>query len=163
MIHTLIQKQIDEIKNQLKQIEKRINELLDEDKDFKNKKEILQTVPGIGTGTIAALLCYLPELGIANRKQVAALVGVAPLTCESGMFRGKAMIKGGRSQLRKRLYMPTLACIRFNPPLKAFYQRLIQKGKPPKVAITAVMRKLILILNVMIKNNSPWREKMIDV
>ena len=159
LVKSLIIKQIDNLKNQLKQIENRINELLDEDKDFKNKKEMLQTVPGVGIGTITALLCYLPELGMTNRKQVAALVGVAPLNCESGSFRGKAMINGGRAQLRKSLYMPTLACIRFNPPLRSFYQRLVRKGKPSKVALIAVMRKLILILSVMIKTNSSWKEK----
>lgn len=159
LVKSLIIKQMKDLKNQLKQIEKRINELLDEDKDFKNKKEILKTVPGVGIGTIAALLCHLPELGMINRKQVAALVGVAPLNCESGTFRGKAMINGGRSQLRKSLYMPILSCIQFNPLLRSFYQRLIQKGKPPKVALIAVMRKLILILSVMIKTNSSWREK----
>lgn len=162
LVKTLIIKQIDDLKNQLKQIEKRINELLDEDKNFKNKKETLQTVPGVGIGTIASLLCYLPELGIANRKQVAALVGVAPINCESGSFRGRAMISGGRAQLRKSLYMPILACIRVNAPLRNFYQHLIQKGKPSKVALIAVMRKLILILSVMIKTNSPWREKNLD-
>jgi transposase len=159
LVKTLIKDKIKELNQQIKQIEKRIQELLEEDDDFKNKKEQLQKVPGIGLGTIAALLCYLSELGTANRKDIASLVGVAPMAVESGTMRGRAMIKGGRANLRKALYMPILTCIRFNPPLKAFYQRLIQKGKPAKVALIAVMRKLILILNAMIKTKSPWRQK----
>ena len=159
LVQTLIQKQIKDIKNHLKQIESRLNSLLDEDDDFKDKTEKLETVPGVGKGTISTLLCYLPELGSINRKELAALVGVAPLMCESGAMRGKAMIKGGRAHLRKALYMPVLSCIRCNQDLRKFYERLRQNGKPAKVALIAVMRKLIITLNVMIKTNSPWREK----
>ncbi len=159
LVQTLIDKQIEELEGRLKQLENHISTLLDEDDDFKSKKEKLETVPGVGKGTISMLLCYLPELGTINRKQLAALVGVAPLVCESGAMRGKAMIKGGRANIRKALYMPVLSCIRCNPPLMDFYQRLRQNGKPAKVALVAVMRKLIITLNVMIKTNSTWRQK----
>jgi transposase len=158
LVQTLIKEKIAYSKEQIRQIEKRIKELLEED-DFKNKKKCLGSVPGVGFGTIAALLCYLPELGTVNRKNIAALVGVAPLACESGTFKGKSSIRGGRATLRKTLYMPVLTCIRINPPLRTFYQRLRQKGKAAKVALTAVMRKLLLILNVMIKTNSSWTQK----
>lgn len=133
--------------------------LIISDDDFRKKKDTLESVPGIGMGTIATLLCYLPELGQANRKQIAALVGVAPMVCDSGQFRGRAMIKGGRGHVRKALYMPILACIRFNPILITFYQRLRSQGKPAKVALVACMRKLLTILNLMLKNNQPWKEK----
>ena len=159
LVQTLLQKQIEAVKDQLKQIEKGINTLLDEDDNFKGKKGTLETVPGVGKGTISTLLCYLPKLGSINRKELAAFLGVAPFVCESGTMGGRAMIKGGRTHLRKALYMPVLSCIRCNQPLREFYQRLRQNGKPAKVALIAVMRKLIIILNVMIKTNSLWREK----
>ena len=159
IVKDLIIKQTEEVEQYIKQIEKRIAELLKTDKDFQKKAKILESTPGVGRGTTAALLCYLPELGSLNRKQVAALVGVAPMVCDSGTMRGHAMIKGGRGKLRKALYMPILTCIVYNPILKAFYQNLIQKGKPAKVALIAVMRKLVVMLNVMIKNNLLWTDE----
>jgi transposase len=159
LVQDLLTQQKDELRKQIKTLEKRITEVLDQNDAFKNKKDKLETVPGVGQGTISTLLCYLPELGSINRKQLAALVGVAPLVVESGTLRGTAMIKGGRATLRKALYMPTLSCIRCNPPLMRFYQHLRQKGKPAKVALIAVMRKLILTLNAILKTNSSWSQK----
>jgi transposase len=159
LVQTLIEQQTKEFQSHLAQIEKQIETVLETDDNFRHQCEKLETVPGVGKGTIATLLCSLPELGTINRKQLAALVGVAPLAVESGTLRGKAMIKGGRAHLRKALYMPVLSCIRCNQPLKMFYDRLRQKGKPPKVALIAVMRKLILTLNVIIKTNSSWKQK----
>jgi transposase len=102
------------------------------------------------------LLASLPELGHLNRRQVAARVGVAPFNCDSGTFRGKRRIWGGRAAVRAVLYMATLSAIRCNPIIRAFHQRLREAGKPPKVAITACMRKLLTILNAMVKTNTPW-------
>ena len=99
----------------------------------------------------------MPELGALNRKQIAALVGVAPLNRDSGKMRGKRSVWGGRAQIRTVLYMATLSATRSNPVIKAFYQRLIKAGKLHKVALTACMRKLLTTLNVMVKTNTPWR------
>ncbi len=158
-IRTLIDKRIKDLENDLQKIQQKIEELIESDDDFRSKKETLESVPGVGFGTVATLLCYLPELGKANRKEIAALVGVAPRNCESGAFRGRAMISGGRAHVRKALYMPILTCIRNNSVIKTLYDRLKKEGKPSKVALIACMRKLLIILNVMLKHNEPWRKK----
>ncbi len=104
-----------------------------------------------------ALLAWLPELGLLNGKQIAALVGVAPFNRDSGNLRGRRMISGGREQVRSSLYMAALSASRFNPVISAFYSRLIKAGKPSKVALTACMRKLLTILNAMVKHATPWK------
>jgi transposase len=119
--------------------------------------ELLQSVPGLGPVTRAMFLAKLPELGKLNRRQIAALVGVAPMNRDSGKLRGRRMIKGGRADLRSVLYMATITAIRFNPMIRTFHQRLKAKGKPAKVAITACMRKLLTILNAMLKVRAPWQ------
>jgi transposase len=123
------------------------------------KAQLLTSVPGVGKLMSSTLLAWMPELGSLNRHQVAALAGVAPLNRDSGTLRGRRCVWGGRSQVRRVLYMAALAAARHNPPLALFYRRLRQAGKPAKVALTAVMRKLLVILNAMVKNNSPWVEK----
>jgi len=115
------------------------------------------SVPGIGPVARAVLAAKLPELGQLNRRQIAALVGVAPFNRDSGQMRGKRSISGGRADVRNVLYMATVAAIRCNPVIQAFHQKLKLAGKPPKVAITACMRKLLTILNALIKAQSPWR------
>ncbi len=124
---------------------------------WREKEALLQGVPGVGPVLSASLLCDLPELGRLNRRQVAALVGVAPLNRDSGLFRGKRKVWGGRANIRAVLYMATLSSVRANSVLKLFYNRLCGEGKPPKVALTACMRKLLTILNSMVKNNTPWQ------
>lgn len=148
-------------------LEKRIKEsngtlekLIQKTPIWREKDALLQTAPGVGPVLSVNLLTGLPELGTLNRRKIAALVGVAPLNCDSGKFRGKRIIWGGRADLRSTLYMGTLAAIRVNPVIKAFYQRLTATGKQPKVAITACMRKLLTILNAMIKNSTPWTPKL---
>jgi transposase len=121
------------------------------------KDRIIQSVPGVGPVLSTTLLAELPELGTLNRKQIAALVGVAPFNCDSGAFKGKRRIWGGRASVRAVLYMAALAAIRSNPVLRAFYKRLRQTGKIFKVAITACMRKLLIILNSMVHNSTVWR------
>lgn len=118
--------------------------------------DILQSVPGVGQTLSLTLLAELPELGQLNRKQIAAMVGVAPINRDSGAQRGQRQVWGGRRQVRSVLYMATLAAIRCNPVIKVFYQRLRQSGKKPKVAIVACMRKLLTILNAMIRDNASW-------
>lgn len=116
----------------------------------------LTNVLGIGHLTALMLLAYLPELGRLNRKEIAALAGVAPFNRDSGQWRGQRHIEGGRSRLRQALYMATMVATRHNPVIKAFYQRLLGKGKAKKVAIIACMRKLLTMLNAMVKNQQPW-------
>lgn len=128
---------------------------------WREKDVLLQSVPGVGPVVSVSLLTGLPELGQLNRKKIATLVGLAPLNRDSGKFRGQRMIWGGRANVRAALYMGTLSAIRFNPAIKAFYQRLLAAGKKPKVALTACMRKLLTILNAMIKHSTPWSPKLI--
>jgi transposase len=120
------------------------------------KDQLLRSVPGVGPVTASTLLAMLPELGTLNRQQIAALVGVAPLNKDSGKRTGKRRIYGGRAAVRSVLYMAALAATRFNPRIQAFYQHLIAQGKEKKVALTACMRKLLVILNTMLRTNQPW-------
>lgn len=124
---------------------------------FKAKRDLLVNVPGVGLVTCATLLSELPELGQLDRKKIAALVGVAPFNRDSGPKRGKRRVKGGRSSVRRVLYMATVASLRFNPVIRSFYLRLTAAGKEKKVAIVACMRKLLTILNAMIRDMQPWR------
>jgi transposase len=140
----------------LKKADKNLNDLLRKSPVWREKDDILQSTPGVGPVLSMTLLSHLPELGTLNRKQIAALVGVAPLNRDSGLFRGKRTIWGGRANIRSVLYMSVTCAIRFNPVIKKFYQRLRDAGKLHKVAMTACMRKLLVILNTMIKNRTRW-------
>jgi transposase len=120
--------------------------------------ELLQSTPGVGPMLSRTLVAEVPELGVLNRQEIAALIGVAPFNRDSGTLRGKRAVWGGRAHVRAVLYMGTLAAVRHNPVLKAFYERLRAVGKAPKVALTACMRKLLTILNAMLKHGTPWHE-----
>jgi transposase len=124
---------------------------------WQEKDELLQSVPGIGAKLSSMLLAELPELGKLSRRKIAALVGVAPMADESGKHRGRRHIRGGRAQVRTGLYMAALVAARHNPTIAAFHQRLRAAGKAPKMALTACMRKLIVILNAMLRDNCPWQ------
>ncbi len=141
-------------------LDKELGDHIQQSPLWKSKDEILQSTPGVGPGLSAALLIDVPELGTLSGKQVAALVGVAPFNRDSGRLRGKRAIWGGRAAVRATLYMSTLSAIRFNPVIQTFYERLIKAGKPFKVAMTACMRKLLTILNAMIKQGKPWNPKV---
>jgi transposase len=119
-------------------------------------EDLLRSVPGIGPVTATTLLAELPELGRLNRKQIGALVGVAPLHCDSGTRRGQRPVWGGRGQVRAVLYMATLVAVRHNPVLRAFYTRLLAAGKPKKVALVAAMHKLLTLLNAIVQHQTPW-------
>lgn len=125
---------------------------------WRDKEELLKSVPGVGDQTARALIADLPELGMLDRRKIAALVGVAPMTRESGQWRGKSFVQGGRASVRTTLYMAALVGVRRNSVLKAFYARLRAAGKAPKLAIVAAMRKLLTILNAMLKTKTQWRE-----
>ncbi|MGH7232990.1 MAG: IS110 family transposase [Nitrospiraceae bacterium] len=124
---------------------------------WREKDELLQSMPGVGPVLATTLLASLPELGALDRRQIAALVGVAPLNRDSGRWRGKRIVWGGRTAVRAVLYMGALVAARHNPVRKAFYQRLRHAGKAPKVALTACMRKVLTMLNAMLKHRTPWR------
>lgn len=128
---------------------------------WREKDNLLRTVPGVGEQLSLALLAYLPELGTLNRRQVAALVGVAPFNRDSGTLRGKRSVWGGRARVRSTLYMGALVATRHNPIIRDFYQRLVAAGKPKKLALIACMRKLLFILNAMVKSGQPWRSPVI--
>jgi transposase len=140
-------------------LEKEINTLIKNDQDFKNKFEILQSIPGIGQTTASILLADLPELGHANAKEIAALAGVAPMNWDSGSKHGNRMVRGGRKHVRNALYMCAISCIGRSNPLGLTYQNLTRRGKKPKVAITAMMRKLVIIANTLITENRKWQEQ----
>jgi transposase len=142
--------------NRIKDIDKQIAELLDSDDEWKRLVEIITSVPGVGPGTAATLIAELPELGELNRQEIAALVGVAPFNNDSGKSSKPKVIRGGRKSVRNALYMAAFNATRSNPLLKAFFQRLRENGKPYKVCLTACLRKLLTILNVMVKNNTLW-------
>lgn len=125
---------------------------------FKELSERLSSIKGVGTMTVAALLAEVPELGRLSRREISALVGVAPINRDSGTMRGRRTIFGGRAGVRTALYMAALVATRFNPVIKAFYTRLVAAGKPKKVALVACMRKLLTILNAMLRKNEEWNE-----
>jgi transposase len=124
---------------------------------WREKEHLLRSVPGVGPVLATTLLAELPELGELNRRQIASLVGVAPLNRDSGQRRGQRTTWGGRSGVRGALYMATLVATRHNPVIRAFYRRLREAGKPKRVALVACMRKLLVILNTMLKDGHPWR------
>src|SRR6266496_2833329 len=150
-LRTLSRSLMSKIKNQIETLDRRIGELIAQDQTLWEKAQKLTAISGVGARTAALLLAQMPELGQLNRRQAAALAGLAPFNHDSGSIRGKRAIFGGRRALRTGLYMAALAAARFNPILSRFYQRLRAKGKPHKLALTAVMRKLLLALNQTLK------------
>lgn len=155
-----IQFVIDTLNKELKRVDQAILALVESDDDWKGKSDVLQSTPGVGQTTAATLLSDLPELGRLSRAKIAALVGVAPLNRDSGTMRGKRSIWGGRATVRSALYMATLSAQRYNPIIKTFAERLAARGKPKKQIIVACMRKLLVILNTMLKTNTPWNPKL---
>lgn len=151
-----IQKHVRWLERQVDDIDDDLDRLVRASPLWRAKDDLLQSVPGIGPTTSRTLLAELPELGHLNRREIAALVGVAPLNRDSGTLRGKRMVWGGRASVRRTLYMAALVASRHNPAIRAFYERLRGKGKPPKVALTACMRKLLVILNTMTRNQTHW-------
>jgi len=150
-LRTLSRSLMSKIKNQIETLDRRIGELIAQDQTLCEKAQKLTAISGVGARTAALLLAQMPELGQLNRRQAAALAGLAPFNHDSGAIRGKRAIFGGRRALRTGLYMAALSAARFNPILSRFYQRLRAKGKPHKLALTAVMRKLLLALNHSLK------------
>lgn len=151
-----ISKHIEWLEKSLADLDKHIDDQIKKSPNWREKDDLLQSVPGVGPVLARTLLSNLPELGVLNRKQIAALVGVAPMNHDSGRFRGKRSIRGGRGHVRAVLYMAVLSAVRFNPAIKKLYDRLIKAGKLAKCAHTACMRKLLTILNAMVKHGRSW-------
>ena len=161
LMRTQIQQHIEWLQQHLAQLDQELTNAVQASPIWREHDELLQSVPGIGPVVTRTLLAELPELGTLTHKQIAALVGVAPLSRDSGAFRGKRTIWGGRATVRAALYMGALVAARHNRVLKAFYQRLRQAGKAPKVALTACMRKLLTMLNAILKHRTSWRETVV--
>ena len=144
---------------QVARVDEALNQAIRQSPVWRARDDLLQSTPGVGPVVTTTLLAELPELGTLNGKQIAALVGVAPLNRDSGMVRGTRTVWGGRASVRAALYMSALVATRHNPVIKAFYHRLRAAGKAPKVALIACMRKLLTILNAMLKHQTPWRDE----
>jgi transposase len=155
-----IQEHIDWLEKRIRDMNNTLGQRIKESPLWREKDLLLRSVPGVGPVLSTSLVTGLPELGNLNHKKISVLVGVAPLNCDSGKYKGKRKIWGGRASIRSALYMGTLSAIRHNPVIKAFHARLIAAGKKNKVAITACMHKLLTILNAMIKNSTPWNPQM---
>lgn len=145
------------LERELRVTDTELAEMIRESPIWRERDDLLQSVPGVGRVVSLTLLAELPELGRLNRKEIAKLVGVAPLARDSGTMRGKRMVYGGRASVRAALYMGALVATKYNPVIRALYQRLLTAGKAKKVALVACMRKLLTILNAMAKNNERWR------
>lgn len=155
-----IQAVLNTLERQIRDIEKAIEALVEADDEWRHKAQLIESVPGLGAVTAATVLADVPELGKLNRQQISALVGLAPYNRDSGPLKGKRSISGGRKSVRSVLYMAALAATRFNPVIKAFAQRLTQHGKPFRVVLTACMRKLLVILNSILKSSRPWTAQL---
>jgi len=157
-----IKKSLKLIEQQINTIDHELDQQFEEDEDYRNKRALLTNIPGVGPVTTQTLLVEVPELGTLNRKQIAALVGVAPRNHDSGKRQGKRTIYGGRPFVRKILYLATLSTTRHNPVINKYYHHLLESGKPRKLAMIACMHKLIIIINAMFRKNEPWKSSTIN-
>ena len=154
---TDIEQHLEYLEQSLKKLNQEIEELTQSNQEWIDKVNLLKTIPGIGQVISTTLVSYLPELGQLTAKQISRLVGVAPINHDSGQHKGKRMINGGRAPVRASLYMGAVVAIRHNPIIKDFYERLLSRGKPKKLAITACVRKMLVILNAMVRDQKPWQ------
>ena len=159
VIKRQLRARLKQIGTQLKEIDAAIATLVASDPELSRRRSILASIPGVGPVTAMAILTEMPEIGALDNKQAASLAGLTPMTRQSGSWSGRARIRGGRRGLRNALYMPALVALRFNPDLKKKYQDLKDAGKPSKVAITAIMRKLLVLANALIRDNRKWTAK----
>lgn len=156
IIRRQLKARLGQIERQIGEIEKAMTTIVQADETLQRRREILASIPGIGSITAMAIIVEMPELGELDGKQAASLAGLAPMTRESGGWKGRSRIQGGRASLRCGLYMPALVALRINPDLRRKYQALKEAGKPSKVAIAAIMRKLIVLANALIRDNRTW-------
>lgn len=158
LVRRQLQARIRQIGTQLAEIDAAIAGRVAKDEAMARKRDILVSIPGIGEATALAMLIEMPELGRLGAKQAASLAGLAPMTRQSGKWRGKERIRGGRPMLRRAVYMPALVATRFNPAMKATYARLLAAGKPAKLALTAVMRKLVVLADALVRDDRKWAD-----
>lgn len=156
-----IKRLIAHLQRQLVKLDKQLQVLVEQEESWKHRRDIMLSMPGMGPVVVTTLLGDLPELGALNQKQIAALAGVAPYNRDSGKLRGKRRIRGGRSSVRTMLFMATLTSVQHNPVIKRFYQRLVAQGKHKKVALTACIRKMVIMLNAMVRDNRRWQEGVV--
>jgi transposase len=156
-IRERIETHIEWLRHERDDVDGDLDSKLEQNKEKSEVLRLLDAVPGVGPLTCAALLIDLPELGRLNRRQIAALVGIAPMAQDSGKRAGRRVIAGGRGSVRAALYMAVLVGTRWNPVVRAHYRRLVERGKPKKVALTACMRKLLTILNAMVRDRVGWQ------
>jgi len=159
-LHRSIKSMLRMLQSQIETVTRQIEQEVAKVDQWRSKMEIMTSVPGVGKVLAYTFLSELPELGSLNRKEIAALVGVAPINRDSGKLNGKRRIRGGRHRVRTVMFMAMLSSIQCNPVFKRFYERLKAQGKIPKVALIACMRKMIVVLNTMIKNQESWRAEM---
>jgi transposase len=152
---------LDQLREQIDEVDTEIAELIEDNDDWNARVQQLTTVPGVGPVTSRTIVAELPELGDLNRQAISALVGLAPINCDSGQSRGRRRISGGRATVRTALYMAALTARKHNPVIRCFAERLQKAGKPFKVVLTACMRKLLVILNTMVRNNTTWNPTLI--
>lgn len=160
VVQSGISEHIEWLEAKLKEIESQIKNAIASTEDWKQKQKLLTSVPGVGEVVATTLISSLPELGKLSHKSISYLVGLAPLNRDSGKSRGKRRIWGGRANVRCVIYMATLVAVRFNPVIKDFYQRLLDKGKLKKVALTACMHKLLILLNAMVRDSQTWQPQI---
>ncbi|WP_345885232.1 IS110 family transposase [Shewanella algae] len=159
-LHSTITPILTAIKNQVSKIENKLVKLIEDCPEYQTKNTLLQSVPGIGNIAAASIISNVPELGYITNKQAASLIGVAPITRESGRYKGKRVIQGGRAQVRTVLYMAMMSAMQCNPVFKDTYARLLDAGKPKKVAIIACVRKMVVILNSMLRDGIMWDQNI---
>jgi len=150
---------LEQIDRQIATVEAAILQIIEANVSLADRFAILTSIPGVSNITASALLIAMPELGALEAGQAANLAGLAPIARQSGRWTGRSFIRGGRADVRQALYMPALVAARFNPDMKTKYAHLIQTGKPAKVALTAIMRKLVVLANALLKANRPWTPK----
>lgn len=156
-----VSEHIDWLNERIKKIDEKIKQLSESTVEWRERKALLQSPKGIGPVISSSFLVLLPELGQLSGKAISALAGLAPFNRDSGNYRGRRRIWGGRAAVRSLMYMATLSALRANPPIRAYYQHLLKKGKPKKVAIVACMRKFLVCLNAMVKHNEPWCDEKV--
>ncbi len=162
-LHSTIKPMLTAMKNQITNIEQKLVKLIEACPEYQTKNTLLQSVPGIGSIAAASIISNVPELGYITNKQAASLIGVAPVTKESGRYKGKRVIQGGRAQVRTVLYMAMMSAMQCNPVFKATYARLVAAGKPKKVAIIACVRKMVVILNSMLRDGVMWDKNLAKI
>ncbi|OOF32632.1 IS110 family transposase [Salinivibrio costicola] len=162
-LHSTIKPLLTAMKNQITNIEQKLVTLIEACPEYQTKNTLLQSVPGIGSIAAASIISNVPELGYITKKQAASLIGVAPVTKESGRYKGKRVIQGGRAQVRTVLYMAMMSAMQCNPVFKATHTRLVAAGKPKKVAIIACVRKMVVILNSMLRDGVMWDKNLAKI